>query len=212
MSIEILKPMQQTMKAFEEIPVGSKIIRDYPGLKAVLFDLDGTIVNSERIHLQALITALKLDLKVDEAFFDKYSGINDEKIIQALKPKANIDEFLEKKQLLVKERSDLLDKIIHPQIITFLQELKAQGLRLAIVTSSDPSFTELIISRFSLNVFETITTVADVKRPKPHPEPYLITMKKLGVLPHECLVFEDSIPGITSARNSGVHVGKVLWF
>ncbi|HRX67919.1 MAG TPA: HAD family phosphatase, partial [Tenuifilaceae bacterium] len=82
---------------------------------------------------------------------------------------------------------------------------------LAVATSAPVSNLDFIIDKLSIrNYFDCLTNGNEVAKAKPHPEVYLITARKLNLQPDECVVFEDSVSGIESAKNAGMKVIGLL--
>jgi HAD superfamily hydrolase (TIGR01509 family) len=82
----------------------------------------------------------------------------------------------------------------------------------ALVSASPRNLMDAGLASLPTNLFEFTISSADVRRTKPHPDPYLAAATRLGVDPRECVVFEDSIPGITAARSAGMYVVAVPQF
>ena len=94
-----------------------------------------------------------------------------------------------------------------PGFFDILRESKRMGLKVALATSAPKQNRDYILGKLGLeNSFDVIVGDEDVEKGKPEPEIYLKTAKNLGVEPKDCLVFEDSIPGITSAKRAGMRV------
>ena len=91
-----------------------------------------------------------------------------------------------------------------PGAYELLQMLDSMGIPLALVTSSFRAYTELVACRAPGSGFSVLVTGDAVTNGKPHPEPYLRAAQELGVAPEECVAFEDSGAGITSAYRAGV--------
>jgi len=85
-------------------------------------------------------------------------------------------------------------------------KLKKQNYKIALTTSSDLKTTKMLLKRIKkLNDYiDVIITRENYKKSKPNPEPYLVTAKKLKVKPNECVVVEDSLPGLKSAKSAGM--------
>ncbi len=89
----------------------------------------------------------------------------------------------------------------------FLKQISGNGYRLALATSAPALNIELGLQKLNLeNIFDPIVGKVDVTHGKPHPEVYLTTLERLGMPAENCIVFEDSKPGIRSARSAGIRV------
>lgn len=95
----------------------------------------------------------------------------------------------------------------YPHNVNLLRRAHAAGLPLAVATSSSTADAERVLAALEVRQFLRSVKGRDaVKNPKPHPEIYLATADALGVRPEQCLVFEDSVPGVRSAVAAGMHV------
>ena len=180
-------------------------------ISAVLFDMDGTLVDSELLTEPAIRQVCaeygirKFDLDCIQffgaAWLDIENGLKEH--FSALVGSTGIANRLHEVY------HELLDAEAPPVIPLARETVVAANARLptTIVSSSGRSAIETTIGR--LQIEEQIpffTGAEDVERAKPAPDPYLRAATELNVHPAECLVFEDSIPGITSARRAGMQV------
>lgn len=179
--------------------------------KAVLFDLDGVLVQTEQLKAQAHANTVKhFGGDVSPKFYCATMGHS-----QAFVQK----EFIDASQIHISDAyySATFDNIYaellqeHLQLvegsICFLRELKAKGYLTALVTSSKKWMLEIIFAGTKLNeYFDVIVTGEDVKNEKPAPDPYLYAMYALHVPASSCVVFEDSEAGIIAAARSGAQV------
>jgi len=176
-------------------------------MKALLFDLDGTLVDTERLDDIAMQRVLKrngLSIKFKEFIgctLDEYinSIITNNKLQQKIK-----GEFIKEYTFLLrKTRLSLNHKL--------LELLKQKSnLKVALVTSNTKKITTLILKKIGLlKFFDIIITCEDVENQKPHPEPFLKAITQLGVNPHECIIFEDSQAGLQSAKLAGIDYQKI---
>lgn len=105
----------------------------------------------------------------------------------------------------------VFDKAMNPApvngVYTFIQNLQALKIPVGLVTSSHNTRALLMLEKQNLHpFFHTYVTAEDVTKGKPHPEPYLAMANKLNVSPEYCLVFEDAISGVQSAKAAGMEV------
>ncbi len=181
------------------------------GVDAVIFDMDGTIVDSMWIWKG-----------VDNEFFDNYqidsSGYDDSEI-DGLGFTETAEFFKERYRMAasVEEIKDFwndmaLDKYrsqteLKPGVREFLALLRSRGILIGISTSNSRLLVDEFLScRGVSDCFDAITTVCDVNAGKPSPDVYLATAEKLGVSPERCLVFEDIPMGILAGKNAGMRV------
>lgn len=189
-----------------------------PLLKGILFDFDGTIVHTETFSQQAVKAVFEkhLNVTVDEDELRAHTGIHyRDRFIQMLAMRGidddTIAEELEKQADKYFHKDYDIHQALVPGIKELLELLTQEKITLAIVSSS--SRDRIIRELTEVNIiqyFECITGAEDVRVRKPHPEPYAITMEKLGLLPEETMAFEDSPPGIESATLAGLHVIGLL--
>jgi beta-phosphoglucomutase len=115
------------------------------------------------------------------------------------------------------EKEGLYRELFKPDIkeiaglTSIITELHNRGIKTAIATTAPAKNRDFALRELGLEgKFEVILGDEHVSQGKPHPEIYLETAKKLGVSPHECLVFEDSPPGVESGKNAGMTVVGIL--
>jgi HAD superfamily hydrolase (TIGR01509 family) len=178
---------------------------------AVIFDLDGTIIKSEKEWGMAFIAVLeKLGVKIDGG--DPHTpGIAIKSNWQSFLTKYNIKTTKtveELETLTYIEYEKLIPTVtLNYGVMEFMDVLKESGLPLALATLTNWETAEKILERFGLNdYFENITTGEEVLNPKPAPDIFLVASEKLGVPPIDCLVIEDSRSGITAAKEADMKV------
>jgi HAD superfamily hydrolase (TIGR01509 family) len=141
------------------------------------------------------------------AIFAEFLGIPDEVFLTHasqtyLDGRVPPAELLADKQRIFLQTGDQVVAI--PGAVDFIRNVRSQVGRLALVTSSLRQNQELAFTKFGLRpLFDVVVTAEDVTHAKPHPEPYLTAVVRLGIPAGECLVIEDSLHGIASARAAG---------
>jgi HAD superfamily hydrolase (TIGR01509 family) len=190
-------------------------------VRAAIFDFDGVIVDSEPLHFRAMREALLSEgIRVTEdEYYGLYLAYDDRGALRlALEhhgrpaEPALLDALVERKQ----ERFEgvLRDVVFFPGAVELVRSL-ASRVPLAIASGARRAEIEAILSAGGLrDAFSAIVGADDVTRTKPDPEPYLTAMARLapqapGLRPAECLAFEDSVPGILSAKGAGMKVVAV---
>lgn len=174
-------------------------------IDAVLFDLDGVIIDSNKAIISAwLTTAEEYGYSFTQAEVDRY-------IIGA--------SHLFTLDNLFPDRSDSEKKVIHSKVDQreeeaiyrtidgvekFIYRLRNFDVKVGLVTSSWPEKIKNVMEQHNLN-FDCIVCRNDVQRGKPDPQPYQLAMEKLAIAPENCLVFEDSDNGIYSAVAAGAN-------
>lgn len=185
-------------------------------IKAVLFDLDGVLVNMPDGHYEALNKALALfgaRISEDE-HFSFFNGLPSRKKIDELERQERLPtglrEFInETKQVYTKE---IIPRYCTPDYskIILLGHLKKRGYKLACCSNSIKETLHLMLKSAHLfDHFDLIIGNDEVENSKPHPEIYLTAFDRLGVKPHECIIVEDSPHGIESGKASGATVYEV---
>jgi len=172
--------------------------------------MDGVIVDSEPIHEKVEIEVFReFGMEVPKGEWDDFRGKKLEDIFSCASRKYGsgnepIERMIERKIELYLSYA-LNDMQLVSGVYEFLQELKQNGkYRYALTTSGRKSQQEKILAKFGLaDFFDIMITAEDVKNGKPDPEPYTVTARRLDEKLDECLVVEDSINGIISAKAAG---------
>lgn len=185
-------------------------------IKAVVFDMDGVLIDAKDWHYEALNRALSL-FGLEISRYDHlvtYDGLPTKKKLQMLTLERGLSERLhnfinDMKQVYTMELIFTRCKpLFHHQYA--LSRLMHDGYRLAVCSNSVRRTVEVMMERSSLGEYaEFFLSNQDVSRPKPHPEMYQKAIAKLGLQPEECLVIEDNEHGIKAALASGAHLMKV---
>jgi len=177
-------------------------------IRAVLFDLDGVLLDSEPVHFHAW-QAAAAQAGLDPAALDpdELVGVPDALFGERLARKAACRRT---KNELMAAKNDAFGKLftdnppIFEGLVAEIEKLRGKGIPMAVVTSSDRHFAELMLETAGLRHFiEVLVAVEDVVHPKPDPEPYLMAARQLGVPPDECAVIEDSVSGVNAAVAAG---------
>jgi HAD superfamily hydrolase (TIGR01509 family) len=174
---------------------------------AYLFDFDGTIVDSMPVHYQAWLKALKdWNCEFSEDLFYDWAGIPVTQIVERLNSLHSLsmpvqDVILRKEEIYLK----LLPGIqAVPEVLHHIR-LQAGRIPFAIVTGSARVSVFKTLGLLGLtDTFPVVVGHEDYKNGKPHPEPFLMAAKRLGVGPEDCLVFEDGDFGIQAAEAAGM--------
>jgi HAD superfamily hydrolase (TIGR01509 family) len=189
------------------------MIRSADGIRGFVFDFDGTIVLSERVHMRAWEDlSAETGFGLPSGFLEESVGVTDlhlvAKLGDAWAGKMSSVEIAEKKKQYYLDRSRSECQLI-PGVRQAIQDLSSRG-PLAIATSSSMVEVEPILAFFELrSYFKQIHTVETVQHPKPHPEIYLNACRSISCAPGSCVAFEDSIPGAASARSAGCRLVTV---
>lgn len=182
----------------------------WPMIDAILFDLDGTLIDTESVALKAGHAAFgDLGVAVDIGLMHSLIGVDQptsRKIIQASLPDLDIARLAQAWD--ARFNAAILQGLPLKPGAAALLDLAPRPM--AIVTSSgrDAAHHKLRLAQIDHH-FQHIVTVSDVTRAKPAPEPYLLAAQKLNVSPARCLVFEDSETGAEAAYRAGCIVVQV---
>ncbi len=190
---------------------------------AIIFDMDGTLVNSEPLHARAAVMVLdSLGIKIDlESTLDQFYGMTDYVVLKTVCPQLSDSEIeaviLQKNiHLIAIFRSLSPNEKAHyltPGLLGFLQHLKLEKKKCAVVSASEDVVVTETLLAFGLDIFMDLQMGRNqTKLTKPHPDPYIEAMKRLGVDFSETLIFEDSPTGLQSAKLSLAEVIRVTAF
>ncbi|MBE5865455.1 MAG: HAD family phosphatase [Lachnospiraceae bacterium] len=182
-------------------------------IKAILFDMDGVLIDAKEWHYEALNRALNL-FGMEISKYDhlhSFDGLPTKVKLQMLSEQSYLPESLHPfiNQLKQQYTMEIINQKCHPMFHHeyALSRLKGEGYRIAVCSNSIRSTIETMMSKAMLDEYlELIISNEDVKRAKPDPEMYLTAMDKLGMRPEECLVVEDNPNGIAAGRASGAFV------
>lgn len=179
-------------------------------IKAVIFDMDGVIVDSEPIMDTVLIQFFdEMNIKFDKGIAKDFRGGSSEAFWGELKKiyslPASVDYYVKERlkrtiQYYKQNGIKLIDNVIH-----LIEEFKALNLKIALATSAAHERTQVTLDLLNLEkYFEVIVTSKFIKNAKPDPEIFLYASKSLNVTPESCLVIEDSGNGIIAAIKAGM--------
>ncbi len=180
------------------------------GLDAVIFDMDGVIIDSEPLHERTATMVFNAHgMTVPKDLFEAYKGRTDREIVRfmidnhASRP-IDAEALLQERRLLYESFIDELMPVA--DVLPFIEAV-AGSHPLALTTSASRQNQQLAFRKFDLDrFFDVIITSDDITRPKPDPQPYLVTAERLNVDPARCVVFEDSTNGVRSALGAGCQV------
>jgi len=182
-------------------------------IKAIIFDMDGVLIDAKEWHYEALNRALNL-FGMEISRYDhlvSYDGLPTRKKLQMLSMERGLPEVLhdfinEMKQAYTMEIvfGRCKPVFIHQYA---LSRLKADGYLLAVCSNSIRQSIEMMLSKADLlRYLDFYMSNEEVKSPKPNPEMYINSISRLGLSPDQCLVVEDNPNGIKAARESGAHL------
>lgn len=177
-------------------------------VQAIIFDMDGVLIDSEALHNAAISAALaQYGVNLPSSIFAELTGTTDAQFLEHASQtyfgsSVSAATLLESKQRFFVATEDQVQAI--PGALAFLRSVRKEASATALVTSALRHNQELAFARFGLHPwFDTVVTAEDVTHGKPHPEPYLTAVVRLGIPAAECLVIEDSLHGLSAARAAG---------
>jgi len=177
-------------------------------ISALLFDLDGTLAETDSLHLPTWVDVLEpYGVRVDKEFYkEEISGRSTAEIVRALLPDLSDEEVRaigEAKEANFRERAAELEPV--PGLIDFVEQGRERGMEIALVTNAPKENVEAILLALELrSFFDTVVLADEVGAVKPDPAPYLAALKKTGVPAEEALAFEDSVSGVSSSVAAGI--------
>lgn len=179
--------------------------------KAVLFDLDGTLIDSEYFYFSNWAPILSKEFGLEITYEDwirDFAGHTLARNVKFFKEKFQIEtteEFMWKETRANYAKSDMTAIRLMPFAQELLDQLKEKDMRIALVTSSYSTTVDTVLGHHGLlDYFEFFVTRELVTNPKPNPEPYLLGTEKIGLAKEEIVAVEDTITGYTSATAAGL--------
>jgi len=178
------------------------------GLKAIIFDMDGVLVDSMPYHADAWKKVFEEEgIAIERETIYWLEGSNHRGIVISVYQKHGRAASEDDIKRLSEEKKDIFRKIhkleVFPGVKELLVELKDK-YKLAVVSGSDREFVKEIVDTRFPGAFQVVLSGSDVEEGKPSPKPYLLALQKLGVPNDESLVVENSPRGIESAKNAGI--------
>ena len=209
------EPRQKSMKSRSQKPSISKRKEAFSSNKcqifAVVFDMDGVIVDNMEYHKKAWGVFLKKyapDVEL-EGFSRHFGKVNKDLLKIVFKREVSAREearFGEEKEAIYREI--YTDHIVPTAgLVDFLNSLKKNEVKMAVATAAPRVNMDFVFEMTGLReYFDVLIDASEVMKGKPDPEIYLKAADKLNCPPESCIVFEDSMPGIEAAQNAGMKV------
>ena len=179
-------------------------------IRAVIFDLDGVLVDAVKLHEKAFLKAVMPYKEISEEYhMEHLNGLPTKKKLEKLGfYKDLIEEINSKKQEITFQ---LIPKMIKPipEVVKVVEEIKKMGIPFVVCSNSIRRSTELLTETAGIEGADFLISNQEVVNPKPDPEMYLKAMKRLGLSKDEILIVEDSPVGLEAAHKSGAHVCEI---
>lgn len=177
-------------------------------LKAIIFDVDGVLVDSMRFQADAWVEVFReIGISIKREDIYELEGSNNKRLIESIFEKVGKEpEPWHLEQLPEKKLEALNFDQIKPfkGILDCLKELK-RYFKLAMVSGSHADTVNKVVSKFFSNYFDVVITGSDLDRGKPDPDPYLEALEKLDLTKNECIVVENAPLGVTAAKRAGLY-------
>jgi beta-phosphoglucomutase len=185
---------------------------DNPQLEAVLFDMDGVLVDSEEyIRSAAVQMFLEKGYQVAPEDFLPFTGMGENRYLGGVAEKHRIPFNLEKEKARTYDiYADLVRGKLNPLdgVHEFINTCRERGLKLAVASSADPVKVNINLDEIGLerSLFGAIVTGLDIEHKKPAPDIFLKAARLLDIHPSRCLVVEDAISGVEAGKAAGARV------
>ncbi|MFI9757193.1 HAD family hydrolase [Streptomyces sp. NPDC051963] len=180
------------------------------GATSVIFDLDGTLVDSEPNYFEAGRQVLAERGVPDFTWADheRYVGISTQETVALWKERyglrASVAELLAAKNRTYLELARTATRA-YPEMRTFVERLAGEGVPMAVASGSSPEAIEAILAGTGLDAqLRTVVSADEVERGKPAPDVFLEAARRLGAAPADCVVLEDAAPGAAAAHAAGM--------
>jgi len=182
------------------------------GIKAIIFDMDGVIIDSEPLWRRVMIQSFTgIGIPFTDSDCRITTGLRFKEVANYWFDKHGIDSVsvADFDKLVIERLSELIRKEGRPMkgVVQALAYLKENGYKIGIGTSSNTDFMNTVVDALNLrSYFEVLCSAEHLTYGKPHPEVFLNCAFQLGVNPKECMVIEDSINGIVAAKAAQMKV------
>ncbi|OWA35625.1 pyrophosphatase PpaX [Saccharibacillus sp. O16] len=181
-----------------------------PAIKTVLFDLDGTIIDTNQLIIDSFMNIMG-DVPLTRETIIPHMGTT---LQNQLRVFSGLDDVRELEQAYRKYNLAHHDSMVKPfpHVQEVVKDLHASGVRLGVVTTKIRPTSMKVLQMFDLyRYMDAVVTVTDVTHPKPHAEPVLKALELMGADPDTALMVGDSPADIQSAKNAGVRAAAVAW-
>ncbi len=185
-------------------------------IKAVIFDMDGVIIDSEGVYLEYQLEFAKKknpDVKLEDLY--PLVGATKQECWEVVERVVSNGQTWEELRNEFRQRDIYSEidyrSIYRPEVTDTLKQLKEAGFRLALASSTHLELVERVLKENGIrDYFEAVVSGEQFKKSKPDPEIYLYTAGQLKLEPGECLAVEDSTIGITAAHRAGLKIAAVI--
>ncbi|MCD6133389.1 MAG: beta-phosphoglucomutase family hydrolase [Deltaproteobacteria bacterium] len=176
-------------------------------LEAVIFDLDGVVVDTVPLHFKAwkkMFSEYGKDFSFQD-YKEKVDGIpriDGARAILSHLSQEELKKAASKKQDYFLEFLEKEGVKVYESTLNLIKNLRKEGIKVAVISSSKNCL--YILKKANIdNLFDVIITGNDIKRGKPHPDAFLLAIDRLNSTPERCVVFEDAVLGVEAAKTAG---------
>ncbi len=180
-------------------------------IEAIIFDMDGVLVDSEPIHIEIEKQQFLLNhVEISEEEHQKYMGTASDvmwrTIAERHQIKLPVEELIEQNRTeSIRFFSEINEIPVMPGLIELLEKLQQKAYPMAVASSSFPEIIDIILEKTNLKkYFQVIVSGEEAGKSKPEPDVFLLAARKLNIKPENCLVIEDSRNGIAAAHAAGM--------
>lgn len=180
-------------------------------MQAVIFDMDGVLVDSEPLYNQHIKSFLvKLGVQDSGEIVYNFKGLGSKEVSRIIIETFNLDHDIDEmtkisRHAYIEHLNDLAELPSIPGAVELVKNLAKAGHPLALASAASSKRIEMFLNKLDLtDYFKIIASGEDVERTKPAPDIFLLAARKLGVDPKECVVIEDAANGVTAAKAAGM--------
>jgi HAD superfamily hydrolase (TIGR01509 family) len=183
----------------------------FKDIKAAIFDLDGTLIDSMWVWGKIDVDYLrKRNINMPADLRDHITHLSFEETAKYFKSRFNLTDSVQEimtewNEMAFEQYSNNI--CLKPGVKSFLNTLRKNNIKIGLATSNSNALLEVVLRNTKIyHYFDTITTTNEVSRGKNFPDVYLLAAQKLDVPPQNCLVFEDILPAVLGAKAAGMKV------
>ena len=177
-------------------------------IKLAIFDLDGTLIDSVKVHSEAWSDSCKsFGYNIPESYFHALTGMTSksvcEKLIKDFRiPENVIEDLIQYKSKLYFDNINKID--VFESILQILKDYKSKNVKVALATGSKRQNVLEILKVKGLNLFDFVVTGDELEHSKPHPDAFLRCLEHFKCSPKDAVIYEDSVTGFKAAEQANI--------
>lgn len=177
-------------------------------IKLAIFDLDGTLIDSVKVHSEAWSDSCKsFGYNIPESYFHDLTGMTSksvgEKLVKDFRiPENVIDDLIQYKSKLYFDNINKID--VFENILGILKDYKSKNIKVALATGSKRQNVLEILKVKGLNLFDFVLTGDELEHSKPHPDAFLRCLAHFKYSPKDAVIYEDSVTGFKAAEQANI--------